>query len=156
TLTFRVRDSRGTETQISAFTSVKERAVIATLTNGGTMLQLSTLAELAPHWTKPAMDKIINIPAAEIRGASSGGNTAIRIGTPWAGNVVLNVDGEIQGAGGAQNGGKGGNALDINTAGINGEKLVINQSSTGKILAGGGGGGRGGKGGDGQTTNTVR
>ena len=131
--------------------------VVVSMVSGGTPITLSSQVQPPSIWTDPNVPKIINVPSGVIRGTSDPNVAAVSIGSPWAGSLTFNVVGEIQGAGGLADGGKGGDALNINTTGLNGELIVINR--TGLIRAGGGGGGRGGaggKGGDGfdSATNT--
>ncbi|WP_315921533.1 Ig domain-containing protein [Mesorhizobium sp. SP-1A] len=153
----RLTDADGNfiEEQVSQVVDAPDPVVVS-MVSGGTPITLSSQVQPPSIWTDPNVPKIINLPSGVIRGTSNPGVAAVSIGTPWAGTLTFNVNGEIQGAPGAGNGGKGGDALNINTTGLNGEKIVINR--TGLIRAGGGGGGRGGnggKGGDGIDNGTV-
>ena len=72
-----------------------------------------------------------------------GGNAG---GASWGGELRLDNYGEIQGIGGAPNGGTGGSALYEDTVNFTKKCILRNY---GAIRAGGGGGGRGGTGGTG-------
>lgn len=149
-------DGNYVEEQVTQVVNAPDPVVVS-MVSGGTPITLSSQVQPSSIWTDPNVPKIINLPSGVIRGTSDPNVAAVSIGSPWAGSLTFNVDGEIQGAGGAADGGKGGDALNINTTGLNGQLIVINR--TGLIRAGGGGGGRGGaggKGGDGfdSATNT--
>ena len=85
--------------------------------------------------------KIIKVNSGVTVGASNTSNYAINVPSGAAGNVTIQNAGSILGAGGAANGGTGGDAIFAGST-----CTVIN---TGTIASGGGGGGNGGAGGNG-------
>lgn len=99
------------------------------------------------EWQDAEKNKIMNIHPGVIVGGTS--NDAVLVGGAWKGTLTLNVMGQIQGKGGAANGGAGGNAINANSLGDGNTRMRINLASTGAIRAGGGGGGYAGTGGTG-------
>lgn len=99
------------------------------------------------EWSNTETNKILNIHPNVIVGSTSG--DTVSVGGSWKGTLTLNVMGEIQGGGGAANGGAGGDALNANSTGAGGAKMKVNVASTGALRGGGGGGGKGGAGGKG-------
>lgn len=98
--------------------------------------------------------KRIIIDSAVTIGSNSTSTAALIIpSTATGGEIVIDNYGSIQGAGGAVNGGTGGDAILAQAL------CRINNKSGGTIYGGGGGGGRGGRGGQGgagsYTTETV-
>jgi hypothetical protein len=91
-------------------------------------------------WAAPSTKKVI-IPSGVVVGSSTISLAALRVGTGAGGPVVFEIGGEIQGAGGAANGGAGGTAIHADAA----CEILL----TGAIRGGGGGGGAGGAGGGG-------
>lgn len=96
-------------------------------------------------WSAPSTKKII-IPAGVTVGSSTISLAALRVGTGAGGPVIFEIAGEVQGAGGAINGGAGGTAMHADAA----CEVVL----TGAIRGGGGGGGKGGNGGGGYYHST--
>lgn len=147
-------DGNFVDEQVSQVVNAPDPVVVS-MVSGGTPITLSSQIQ-ASIWADPDVPKVINLPSGVIRGTSNSAVAAVSIGSQWAGSLTFNIYGEIQGAGGLSDGGKGGDALNINTTGLYGEKIVINRF--GLIRAGGGGGGRGGdggKGGDGDDNGTL-
>ena len=105
-----------------------------------TNLNLQTLIGTTNYTSK--VNKKIYINSGVIVGSTSTSNSAITIPSGFGGNIRLINYGSIQGAGGASNGGTGGNAIFAGSSGV----IIDNR---GTIYAGGGGGGQGGTGGGG-------
>jgi len=89
------------------------------------------------------------INSSQTVGSTSVSNAALTIESNGVGSITVTNNGSIEGAGGAANGGTGGNALEV--AGSVAVTLVNN----GTIKAGGGGGGNGGAGGAGSASATA-
>ena len=85
--------------------------------------------------------KIIKVNSGVTVGASNTSNYAVNVPSGAAGNVTIQNAGSILGAGGAANGGTGGDAI------FAGSSCTV--TNTGTIASGGGGGGNGGAGGSG-------
>jgi hypothetical protein len=117
----------------------KSAAIIYTATN----LASLNLATAFGADYGAAVDKRLVVPAGITLGP-------ITIPTGLGGNLTVENAGEIQGIGGAANGGAGGDAI---TASVSFTLL-----NTGAVRGGGGGGGLGGTGGQGSitTTSTIR
>lgn len=92
-------------------------------------------------WTSTKRKRVI-INSGVVIGATSPLNYALTIPSGVGGSLTIANNGYIQGAGGAANGGTGGNAIFAGSSGV----IFIN---LGTIYAGGGGGGSGGTGGAG-------
>jgi hypothetical protein len=98
-------------------------------------------AYLVAQGARSDREIIIQIPAGVTIGGTSAGSPAIVTGDLSAfQKVVLEVSGEVQGAGGTANGGTGGSA--IHAASI----IHLTLKAGGAIRGGGGGGGKGGTG----------
>jgi hypothetical protein len=102
----------------------------------------------ATAWTSTKRKRVI-VNSGVIVGATSTANYALNIPSGLGGSLKIENNGSIQGAGGAANGGTGGNAIFAGSSGIS-----INNQGT--IYAGGGGGGQGGTGGQGSYTTTTQ
>jgi hypothetical protein len=89
------------------------------------------------------------VNASQTVGSTNPSNAALTIESNGVGSITVTNNGSIEGAGGAANGGTGGNALEV--AGSVAVTLVNN----GTIKAGGGGGGAGGAGGAGSASATA-
>ena len=89
------------------------------------------------------------VNSSQTVGSTSTSNAALTIESNGVGSITVTNNGSIEGAGGAANGGTGGNALEV--AGSVAVTLVNN----GTIKAGGGGGGAGGAGGAGSASATA-
>ena len=89
------------------------------------------------------------VNSSQTVGSTSTSNAALTIESNGVGSITVTNNGSIEGAGGAANGGTGGNALEV--AGSVAVTLVNN----GTIKAGGGGGGNGGAGGAGSASATA-
>jgi len=89
------------------------------------------------------------VNASQTVGSTNPSNAALTIESNGVGSITITNNGSIEGAGGAANGGTGGNALEV--AGSVAVTLVNN----GTIKAGGGGGGAGGAGGKGSASATA-
>jgi hypothetical protein len=101
------------------------------------------------QWLSRRKKRLVVNPGVVV-GASSISNYALTIPSGFNGELTLENNGSIQGAGGAANGGTGGNAILAQAP------VLIN--NFGSICAGGGGGGyggNGGNGGQGSYTTTV-
>ena len=96
-------------------------------------------------WISSKRKRVV-INSGVIVGATSSTNNALTIPTGLGGNLTIENLGSILGAGGAANGGTGGNAILANSP--------VSINNQGSIYAGGGGGGRGGDGGQGGGTVT--
>lgn len=118
--------------------------VYATLGGGDGPVALRNLFSEA-DWNSNA-PKVVTLPAGHVRG-STWASPVVTIGGNWNGTLTFNVQGEIQGFGGARNSGAGGHAFRADALGWGGQKLTMNV--TGAIRGGGGGGGAGGAGGQG-------
>lgn len=125
-----------------------------TMGDSGSRVLASTL--FGSNWAAD-VPKVLTIPSGVTVGSSDTTQEALQIDTGMGGTLTVSVSGNIQGAGGADNGGDGGNALVVNqTYGV-----TVNVNTGGSIYAGGGGGGHGGAGGGGgggqyTTTSEVR
>jgi hypothetical protein len=120
---------------VEIFKAAVEAVISATTTD----VDISAL--FSPTDWSSDKDKIVTIPSGVIVGATSTGMAALRTGTGMGGVLIINIDGEVQGKGGAA-AAAGGPAINVQGAGV-----TINNA--GAIRAGGGGGGAGGTGGTG-------
>jgi hypothetical protein len=107
-----------------------------------TNLNLSTLFGATKYQAK--IDKKVIINSGVTVGATNTSNYALSIPSGFGGRIYLVNNGSIQGAGGAANGGTGGNTIFAGAS-----KIYIDNRGT--IYSGGGGGGAGGGGGTGGT-----
>lgn len=115
----------------------------------------------AEQWADPYLRKRVRVPAGvEIAGTLLA--AAIMVApvadgqaTSWAGELHLEIDGTVSGAGGLPDSGQGGDAIWANMRGRDGQKLQIKVAATGLRRGGGGGGGRAGNGGAGQAPYTF-
>ena len=114
-------------------------AIIKTLSNT-TNVDLATL--FGSDWAS-AVPKQLIIPSGVTVGGT-GSSVALTASSGMGGTLEIDNSGSILGFGGAINGGAGGNAVRISSAGV-----TINNS--GLIAGGGGGGGLGGTGGQGRS-----
>ena len=103
-------------------------------------LNLQTLFGASKY--SSSINKRVIIASGVTIGATSTGNYALNMPSGFGGRLVLVNEGSILAAGGAANGGTGGNAINAGASNI----FIDNR---GYIYAGGGGGGRGGNGGNG-------
>ena len=95
------------------------------------------------NWAS-AVPKRVIVNSGVTVGATSG-NAAMLLPSGMGGTLTIENNGNIEGHGGAANGGNGGNAINcVQTTGV----TILNNSGA-SILAGGGGGGQGGTGGTG-------
>lgn len=117
-------------------------AVEVVLASGGA-INASTLFS-AETWAADVKKRII-LPAGYTRGSSAVATPAFRSGTGRGGLLEIIINGDLDGAGGAVNGGVGGDALLLEQSGC-----IL--KGTGRLRAGGGGGGKGGNGGAGSYT----
>jgi len=90
--------------------------------------------------------KQIVINSSQTVGSTSVNHPALELESNGAGSITITNNGSIEGAGGAANGGNGGNALQVNGS------VAVTLVNNGTIKAGGGGGGAGGTGGKGVYT----
>jgi hypothetical protein len=93
------------------------------------------------YWTQNVRKRVV-INSGVVVGSRSTSQYALTVPSGASSTVTLENYGSILGAGGAANGGTGGNAIFAGSSGIS-----INNQGT--IYSGGGGGGRGGTGGQG-------
>lgn len=105
-----------------------------------TNLDLSVLFGVSKYQSK--IDKKIIINSGVVVGATDTSNYALSIPNGFGGKIYVVNNGSIQGAGGAANGGTGGNVIFAGAP-----KIYIDNRGT--IYSGGGGGGVGGTGGSG-------
>lgn len=123
--------------------SVSEHSFVITVTNptiqktlaNATNVTLSSL--FAPAEWSSDKAKIVVVPVGVRIGSTSPSTAAIRTGSGWGGSLTLQIDGEVQGKSGN---GIGGDAIEVQSPGIN----IVNN---GAIRAAGGAGGKGGTGG---------
>ena len=116
-----------------------------THSNGDTHVNYATI--FGSNWAS-AVPKRVIVPS----GVTVGGTTthAMLLPSGMGGTIVFDITGNVQGYGGAANGGTGGNAIHcVQTSGV-----TINVNSGGSVKAGGGGGGAGGAGGNGGAGGT--
>ena len=92
-------------------------------------------------------DFVIN--ASQTVGSTDPSNAALLIESTGVGSITITNNGSIEGAGGATNGGTGGNALQVDGS------VAVTLVNNGTIKAGGGGGGNGGSGGKGSAPSTA-
>ena len=116
------------------------RGLSQVITATSTNVNLETLFG-STDWASTT-PKFVTIDSGVTVGATSTGNAALTVPSGMGGTLTIVNNGSIEGAGGAANGGNGGNAILVSVAGV----TITNN---GTIYAGGGGGGRGGAGGDG-------
>lgn len=119
--------------------------VVVTLANSNN-INIQSLFSPA-DWASNKKKRVI-IPAGVTIGSTSVATPALRSGTGWGRLLRVENYGQILGAGGAANGGVGGDAFNAEAAGIE----LLND---GAIKGGGGGGGKGGNGGAGIYSATV-
>lgn len=115
----------------------KSAAVIYTATN---LASLNLATAFGEDYSAP-VDKRLVVPA----GVSLG---PVTIPTGLDGTLTIENAGEIQGTGGASNGGAGGDAITASAS--------FTLLNTGAVRGGGGGGGAGGNGGDGSTISQTQ
>ena len=116
-----------------------------THSDGDTHQDLATI--FGSNWASTVPKRIIIPSGVTVGGTSS---AAIHVPSGMGGTLVMDISGNVYGAGGAANGGNGGNAIYCtHTNGV-----TINLNSGGSIKAGGGGGGQGGTGGTGGNGGT--
>lgn len=120
-----------------AWTEYYAAEVVVTIAANSTNVNISALFT-SDDWTSVKKKRVI-VQSGVTIGSTSPGTPAMQTGTGWGGQLTLDNNGTIQGAGGVLNSGIGGGALFANAAG-----LIVN--NTGIIRSGGGGGGRGGAG----------
>jgi len=109
--------------------------------SNATNLNLSSI--FGSNWTSTVPKRVVINSGVTI--GATGSNHAINIPSGMAGTLIIDNNGNIQGHGGASNGGTGGNAIHCtSTSGV-----TVNNNSGATIKAGGGGGGQGGTGGTG-------
>lgn len=123
------------------------KIVTATLSST-TNVTISDLSAFSSVWSDPYIIKKVIIPNGVTIGATTSAY-AIRPGTQWAGDLIIEVQagGVIQGIGGSANSGVGGSVIYGNVSSTTGANLIVNNYGT--VRAGGGGGGQGGNGGSG-------
>lgn len=133
----------------------KSAEITKTLAAGSTSITLQSLFTSA-EWASDTAKRVV-LPAGVTRGSTAPGTAAITLGADgWGGDLILEVNGTVEGAGGTANSGVGGSAIDANRLGLTSQKLILNVNPTGVIKGGGGGGGKGGNGGGGTSTSVVR
>ena len=124
--------------------------VVIYVTANTTNLNVQTLFEATypGSWASTTQKRLVIIPEVVV-GATDTSNYALNIPSAFGSTVIIENYGSIQGAGGAANGGTGGNAIFAGASSI-----LINNLAT--IYAGGGGGGQGGDGGGGFVRTGIR
>lgn len=114
--------------------------VVTYVSSTQTNLNLQTLFGSSIY--SAGVNKKVIINSGVTIGATNTSNYALNIPSGFKGRIVVVNNGSIQGAGGAANGGTGGNAIFAGDTNI----FIDNR---GTIYSGGGGGGQGGTGGQG-------
>lgn len=127
-----------------AITNFTSSELTAYITSTEENLNLETLFGASKY--QSSIRKRVVIEEGVTVGATSTANYALNMPSGFGGRLVLVNKGSIQGAGGAENGGNGGDAIFAGAPNI----LIDNRGS---IYSGGGGGGRGGSGGTGGSGN---
>lgn len=127
-----------------AITNFTSSELTAYITSTEENLNLETLFGASKY--QSSIRKRVVVEEGVIIGATSTANYALNMPSGFGGRLVLVNKGSIQGAGGAGNGGTGGNAIFAGAPNI----LIDNRGS---IYSGGGGGGKGGTGGTGGSGN---
>jgi hypothetical protein len=124
--------------------------VVIYITSTTTNLNVQTLFEATypGSWASTAPKRLV-INSGVIVGATNTSNYALNIPSGFGSTVRIDNSGSIQGAGGAENGGTGGNAIFAG-------QFAISINNQGTIYAGGGGGGQGGTGGGGSYRTGIR
>jgi hypothetical protein len=130
---------KGFEKQGGVWVKVYAAEIVATITANVNNINLSTLFSAA-DWASTTKKRVVINDGVVIGGI--GGSSALLTGLGLVGTLQIDNAGDIRGYGGAANGGAGGPAVNVQTAGV-----TINNS--GVIRGGGGGGGHGGTGGTG-------
>lgn len=115
--------------------------ILITISTNQTNVNVAAL--FGSYWVTN-IKKTLTINSGVVIGSPSVSDYPLYINPNLSGTLTINNNGSIQGAGGAANGGTGGNAIYAGSA------VTINNQGT--IYAGGGGGGQGGTGGQGYTT----
>ena len=112
-----------------------------TYNSNATNLNLATI--FGSNWGTAVPKRVIINSGVTI--GATGSNYAINVPSGMGGTLIIDNSGNVQGYGGAANGGVGGNAIHCTqTSGV-----TINNASGASIKSGGGGGGKGGTGGTG-------
>lgn len=129
------------------------------LPNGHLPVDRMDLLFTPEEWASSTNKRIIVEAGTEVGNNNYGYVLAVSSGAAgqagsFNGKLVLENSGIISGRGGAANGGVGGDAINANLLGRNGQKLEI--INNGIIRSGGGGGGKGGGGGGGSYVATLR
>jgi len=124
----------------------KERAFKKTFSDGDTNQSSDTIFGDDFEVDYP---KQLVIGSGHTIGSTNPSNAALTIETNGVGLITVTNEGNIQGSGGAANGGTGGNALEV--AG----NVAVTLVNNGTIKSGGGGGGAGGAGGAGSASATA-
>lgn len=122
--------------------------VVATITANASQIDATDYFS-AEDWANPLLNKRLVIPADIYAWSYTPGTPALTTGTDRGGKLIIENAGLVLGAGGAANGGDGGDAILVEQDGV----TIIN---TGDIKGGGGGGGAGGQGGPGTYQTTIR
>ena len=114
--------------------------ILHTHSNGDTHADYSSI--FGSNWASTVPKRVV-VPSGVTVGGTS--THAMLLPSGMGGTIVFDISGNVQGSGGAANGGAGGNA--IHCAQTSGVTININSGAT--VKAGGGGGGQGGQGGAG-------
>ena len=124
----------------------KERAFKKTFSDGDTNQSADTIFGDDFEVDYP---KQLVIGSGHTIGSTNPSNAALTIETNGVGLITVTNEGSIEGAGGAANGGTGGNALQVDGS------VAVTLVNNGTIKSGGGGGGNGGAGGAGSLSSTA-
>ncbi len=118
-----------------------EQEVMAYVSSSTNNLVISSLFD-GGDWADGSKRKKLIINSGVTVGSTAAGTPALRTGTGRVHSLIIVNNGTIAGAGGAANGGVGGNALLV-------EQVSVTVLNSGTLAGGGGGGGKGGTGGSG-------
>lgn len=135
---------RGWEYQSGIWRPIFQDEVVATITSGATQISAQNYFTAA-DWANPLLIKRLVIATDMTVGSFDPAIPAMTTGTGRSGKLIIENNGYILGMYGRANSGVGGDALQVDEAGV----TLINNLG---IYAGGGGGGRGGNGGPGYYT----
>ena len=147
TFTLRATDASANIVERTFTVEVVPAEVVAHIAANVNNVNLQTLFGAA-DWADAAKTKRVIVDPGVTVGSTAAGTAAMFTGTGRGKDLVIENKGTIVGAGGAPNGGAGGNALQVQQTGV----TVLN---SGNLYGGGGGGGKGGTGGGGQYSTTV-
>ena len=141
TFTLRATDTSANYVERTFTVEVVPAEVVVHIAANANNVNLQTLFG-STDWADAAKTKRVIVDPGVTVGSTSAATPSLRTGTGRGKDLVIENKGTIAGAGGAANGGAGGNALLVEQTGV----TVLN---SGNLYGGGGGGGKGGTGGAG-------